>query len=402
MKMSLFIAAIIACAMLPLSAQKKDAATQKSKTEEGYKFTPVVDLKATSVKNQSATGTCWCFATTSFIESELLRMGKVEYDLSEMYIVRQNYVDRLKDNYLRRGKGNIGPGSLSHDWMRVFSEYGIVPDEVYPGLNYGSSTHNHSELQAFINAVAAVPVQRKNESKQYEEIVNAILDTYLGLYPDTFTYKGVNYTPASFAASLNINPDDYIQVTSFTHFPFYTQGILEVPDNWAMERFYNVPLDELIEIMDYSFNNGYTVNWDGDVSESGFSHKNGYAVLPLNPSGERGPATDRARLERAPGQGPAAPELSSSPGPEINVTQEIRQAGYESFTTTDDHLMHLTGIVKDQNGTKYYKTKNSWGTDRNTFGGYLNMSESYVRAKTLFIMVHKDAIPQAIRTKLGL
>jgi len=402
MKIRLFIAAIIACAMLPLSAQKKDTAAQKSKVEEGYKFTPVVDLKATSVKNQSATGTCWCFATTSFIESELLRMGKEEYDLSEMYVVRQNYVDRLKDNYLRRGKGNLGPGSLSHDWMRVFSEYGIVPDEVYPGLNYGTTTHNHSELQAFIDAVAEIPVKRKNESKQYEEIVNAILDTYLGVYPDTFIYNGITYTPATFATSLKINPDDYIQVTSFTHFPFYTQGILEVPDNWAMERFYNVPLDELIEIMDYSFNNGYTVNWDGDVSESGFSHKNGYAVLPLNPSGERGPATDRARLERAPGQGPAAPELSSSPGPEINVTQEIRQAGYESFTTTDDHLMHLTGIVKDQNGTKYYKTKNSWGTDRNTFGGYLNMSESYVRAKTLFIMVHKDAIPQAIRTKLGL
>jgi len=402
MKMRLFIAAIIACAMLPLSAQKKDAAVQKSKAGEGYKFTPVVDLKATSVKNQSATGTCWCFATTSFIESELLRMGKEEYDLSEMYIVRQNYIDRLKDNYLRRGKGNLGPGSLSHDWMRVFSEYGIVPDEVYPGLNYGSTTHNHSELQAFINAVAEIPVQRKNESKQYEEIVNAILDTYLGLYPDTFIYKGVTYTPATFAASLNINPDDYIQVTSFTHFPFYTQGILEVPDNWAMERFYNVPLDELVEIMDYSFNNGYTVNWDGDVSESGFSHKNGYAVLPLQPSGERGPATDRARFERASDQGSGTPELPPSPGPEINVTQEIRQAGYESFTTTDDHLMHLTGIVKDQNGTKYYKTKNSWGTDRNDFGGYLNMSESYIRAKTLFIMVHKDAIPQAIRTKLGL
>jgi len=402
MKMRLFIAAIIACAMLPLSAQKKDAAVQKSKAGEGYKFTSVVDLNATSVKNQSATGTCWCFATTSFIESELLRMGKEEYDLSEMYIVRQNYIDRLKDNYLRRGKGNLGPGSLSHDWMRVFSEYGIVPDEVYPGLNYGSTTHNHSELQAFINAVAEIPVQRKNESKQYEEIVNAILDTYLGLYPDTFIYKGVTYTPATFAASLNINPDDYIQVTSFTHFPFYTQGILEVPDNWAMERFYNVPLDELVEIMDYSFNNGYTVNWDGDVSESGFSHKNGYAVLPLQPSGEREPATDRARFERTPDQGSGTPELPPSPGPEINVTQDIRQAGYESFTTTDDHLMHLTGIVKDQNGTKYYKTKNSWGTDRNDFGGYLNMSESYIRAKTLFIMVHKDAIPQAIRTKLGL
>ena len=402
MKIRLLIAAIIACAILPLSAQKKDTAAQKSKVEEGYKFTPVVNLKATSVKNQSATGTCWCFATTSFIESELIRMGKEEYDLSEMYVVRQNYVDRLKDNYLRRGKGNLGPGSLSHDWMRVFYEYGIVPDEVYPGLNYGSTTHNHSELQAFINAVAEIPVKRKNESKQYEEIVNAILDTYLGVYPDTFIYKGITYTPATFAASLNINPDDYIQVTSFTHFPFYTQGILEVPDNWAMERFYNVPLDELIEIMDYSFNNGYTVNWDGDVSESAFSHKNGYAVLPLQPSGERGPATDRARFERAPGQSPGTPELPLSPGPEINVTQEIRQAGYESFTTTDDHLMHLTGVVKDQNGTKYYKTKNSWGTDRNAFGGYLNMSESYVRAKTLFIMVHKDAIPQAISTKLGL
>ncbi len=402
MKTRLLIITLITCVVLPLGAQKKNASVRKTKTEEGYLFTSVVDLKATPVKNQSATGTCWCFATTSFIESELLRIGKGEYDLSEMFIVRQNYVDRLKDNYLRRGKGNLGPGSLSHDCMRVFSDYGIVPDEVYPGLNYGSTTHNHSELQAFINAVAAVPVQRRKESTQYQEIVNAVLDTYLGEYPDTFTYKGITYTPASFAESLDIDPDDYIQVTSFTHFPFYTKGILEVPDNWAMERFYNVPLDELIEIMDYSFNNGYTVNWDGDVSESGFSHKNGYAVLPLQPSGESGAATDRARFERSPGQGSERPELPPSPGPEINVTQQTRQKGYVSFTTTDDHLMHLTGIVKDQNGTKYYKTKNSWGTERNAFGGYLNMSESYVRAKTLFIMVHKDAIPPAIRTKLGI
>jgi bleomycin hydrolase len=245
-------------------------------------------------------------------------------------------------------------------------------------------------------------VQRKNESKQYQQIVNAVLDSYLGEYPESFTYKSGTYTPKSFAASLNINPDDYVQITSFTHFPFYTQGILEVPDNWSMAQFYNVPLDEMIEIMDYSFNNGYTVNWDGDVSERGFSHTNGYAILPLLPSDEKGSATDRARQERAPGQGPAVPTLPASPGPEINVTQEFRQAGYESFTTTDDHLMHLTGVAKDQNGTKYYKTKNSWGTDRNAFGGYLNMSESYVRAKTLFIMVHKNAIPPAIKTKLGI
>jgi aminopeptidase C len=403
MKMRLLAFTIIVFEFLPLTAQKKNTAPQQSKTEEGYKFTTVVDLKATSVKNQSATGTCWCFATTSFIESELLRMGKGEYDLSEMFIVRQNYIDRLKDNYLRQGTGNLGPGGLAHDWMRVFTEYGIVPDEVYTGLNYGSPTHNHSELQDFINAVAAVPVKRRNESKQYEEIVNSILDIYLGKYPESFTYKGVTYTPKSFAASLNINPDDYVELTSFTHFPFYTQGVLEVPDNWAMARLYNVPLDELIEIMDYSLNNGYTVNWDGDVSEPGFSHTNGYAIIPASPSGDKGFLTDRSRLERAPGQGqPPAPALPSGPGPEVNVTQELRQAGYENFTTTDDHGMHITGIVKDQNGTRYYKTKNSWGTERNAFGGYLNMSESYVRAKTLLIMVNKNAIPPEIRTKLGI
>jgi bleomycin hydrolase len=400
MKKILLLIALPAFLIFPSVGQNRNA--QPASSGEGYKFTPVIDLKATSVKNQSATGTCWCFATTSFIESELLRMGKGEYDLSEMYIVRMNYVDRLKDNYLRRGKGNLGPGSLSHDWMRVFSNYGIVPDNVYNGLNYGSPTHNHSELQAFVNAVAAVPVERRNESDQYHAIVDAVLDTYLGKVPQTFTYKGASYTPQTFAASLGINPADYVQITSFTHFPFYTRGILEVPDNWSMERFYNVPLNELIEIIDYSFSKGYTVNWDGDVSESGFSHQNGYAILSANPVPQRAAMTDRQRLERAPAQAPGSAPAVQSPGPEINVTQELRQAGYESFSTTDDHLMHLTGVYKDQSGTKYYKTKNSWGTDRNAFGGYLNMSESYVKAKTLFIMVHKDAIPPAIKSKLGI
>jgi len=401
MKKFLLLFSIPALMILPAIAQNNN--TQPPKTQEGYKFTPVYDLKATSVKNQSATGTCWCFATTSFIESELLRMGKGEYDLSEMYIVRMNYIDRLKDNYLRMGKGNLGPGSLSHDWMRVFTEYGVVPDEVYNGLNYGSPTHNHSELQSFIDAVAKVPVERRKESDQYHNIVNSILDTYLGKVPESFSYKGTTFTPKSFASSLGINPDDYVEITSFTHFPFYTQGILEVPDNWSMARFYNVTLDELIEIMDYSLKNGYTVNWDGDVSEIGFSHQNGYAVISASPA-ERGSMTDRQRLERAQvsgSLGTSAPPVQS-PGPELNITQEIRQAGYESFSTTDDHLMHLTGIVKDQNGTKYYKTKNSWGTDRGSYAGYLNMSENFVRAKTIFIMVHKNAIPPAIKTKLGI
>jgi len=364
----LLFAVLVILFIAPVSAQKKNTPQPVAeKSESELTFTPVVEIKATPVKNQAATGTCWCFATTSFIESELLRMGKGEYDLSEMFVVRYNYVDKLQDNYLRQGKGNISEGSLAHDWMRVFRETGIVPDEVYAGLNYGSPTHNHSELQSYITAVAGVPVQRKDESDQYHKIVDAVLDTYLGKIPETFTYKGSSYTPKTFAASLGINPSDYVEITSFTHFPFYTQGLLEVPDNWAMERFYNVPLDELIQIMDNSLNNGYTVNWDGDVSEKGFTHKNGVAVFP-----------------------------------EQSVSQELRQSGYENFTTTDDHLMHLTGIVKDQNGVKYYVTKNSWGPTSNSSGGFLNMSENFVRAKTIYIMVNKNAVPAGIRTKLGI
>jgi len=403
MKRQILLTVTLALVILPSVAQRRNPIPSSQKTEEGYKFTPVAELKATSVKNQASTGTCWCFATTSFIESELLRMGKGEYDLSEMFVVRYNYLDRLKDNYLRQGKGNLGPGSLSHDLMRVFTKYGIVPDEVYNGLNYGSPTHNHRELQVFINAVAAVPIQRKNESDQYHMITNAILDTYLGKVPEYFTWEGVTYTPESFAASLGINPDDYVQITSFTHFPFYSQGLLEIPDNWAMARFYNVPLNELIEIMDYSLTNGYTVNWDGDVSERGFSHANGVAINPVITREADQSTTDRTRFERmSPQELTEGPYSFTRPYPEVSVTQEIRQTGYESFTTTDDHLMHMTGIVKDQNDTKYYITKNSWGTERNSYGGYLNISESYVRAKTIFIMVHKNAIPPAIKNKLGI
>jgi aminopeptidase C len=367
MKLRLLLTALLSTLFLALPAQKAKTTPTQQQIDEGLKFTNIVELKATPVKNQSNTETCWCFATTSFIESELLRMGRGEYDLSEMFIVRYNYVDRLRDNYLRQGEGNLNEGSVAHDWMTEFIKNGIVPNDVYAGLNYGSSTHNHGELNAFLNAVAAVPVQRKNESEQYYKIVNDILDEYLGKVPGTFTYKGSTYTPKTFAESLGINPADYVEITSFTHFPFYTQGLLEIPDNWRMARYYNVPIDELIEIIDYSMNNGYTVNWDGDVSERGFAHSKGVADVP-----------------------------------EPVVIQESRQQGFENFTTTDDHLMHLTGITKDQNGVKYYITKNSWGTAGNPFGGYLNMSENYVRSKTISIMVHRMAIPPAIKTKLGI
>jgi bleomycin hydrolase len=402
MKKQIFLSLLMALSILPSFAQKKNTTTA-SKSEEGYKFTPVVELKATPVKNQASTGTCWSFATTSFIESELLRTGKGEFDLSEMYIVRYNYVDRLKDNFVQQGKGNLGQGSVGHDWMVEFIKNGIVPDEVYTGLNYSMPNHNHSELNSFVNAVSMVPLKRNKESDQYSTIVDAVLDTYLGKVPLNFTYKGVGYTPKSFSSSLGINTEDYVEITSFTLFPFYTQGVVPIPDNWRKLNYYNVPLDELIAIMNYSLNNGYTVSWDGDVSEKGFSHSKGVAIIPEVENVEQYSSADKARLGKMTGEERTAEALKfSKPFPEVIVTQELREAGFDNKTTTDDHLMHLTGIVKDQNGTMYYITKNSWGTERNPFGGYLNMSESYVRAKTIAIMVHKNAIPVEIKTKLGL
>ncbi|HEX2970307.1 MAG TPA: C1 family peptidase [Bacteroidales bacterium] len=401
MKKQIITTLLIILLAVPSFSQKKNENTP-SKTTIGYNFTPVVQLKATSVKNQANTGTCWCFATTSFIESELMRMGKGEYDLSEMWIVRYNYIDKLNDNFVQQGKGNLGEGSLAHDWMIEFTKHGMVPNEVYTGLNYSMPNHFHGEMNAFLKAVAKVPVDRKKESDQYTGIVNDILDTYLGKVPETFTYNGVGYTPQSFAKSLGINPSDYVEITSFTHFPFYTVGPVPVPDNWRKVEMYNVPLDELIKIMDNSLNTGYTVDWDGDVSEKGFSHRNGVAIIPEVQRTEAYNASDKKKY------GPMTVEdrtaeayRFSQPFPEMNITQEYRQKGFEDESTTDDHLMHVTGLVKDQNGTKYYITKNSWGTESNSTGGYLNMSESYVKAKTIFIMVHKDAVPADIRKKLG-
>ena len=399
MKKTIYAFVALVIALTPMQAQKSNK--QSEVKPEGYKFTTAVSLPATPVKNQSATGTCWCFATTSFMESELLRLGKGEFDLSEMFVVRKTYENRIYDNYLRQGKGNLGEGSLSPSWLRVFIEDGLMPQEAYSGISYDSKTHSHRELQAYVDALTAVPVKMKRISQESDEVTDAVLDIYLGEIPESFTYKGQTYTPESFAASLGLNMDDYVHITSFSHFPFYSEGVLEVPDNWEMNRFYNVPLDELIQIMDNALNKGYTVNWDGDVSERGFSHANGVAINPDMTKIDISSMTDRARFENMSSDRSAGLSFDK-PYPEIDVTQDIRQKGYEAFVTTDDHLMHVTGIVKDQNGTKYYLTKNSWGTDRNPHGGYLNMSESFVRAKTIYIMVHRDAIPGEIKTKLGI
>ena len=366
----------------------------------GYEFTTVVSHKATPVKDQSSTGTCWCFATASFMESELLRMGKGEYDLSEMFIVRQKYMNQMEDNYLRRGKGNIGEGSLAHTFKNAYKQVGIVPEEAYSGLIDGNKEHNHGALSRYFKALVDANIASKKRTPQYYALINNLFDTYLGKLPEKFTYKGKEYTPQSFTESLGLNMDDYIELTSFTHKPYYEMFSPEVPDNWENQPMYNLPLDELIETIDYALNKGYTVCWDGDVSEQGFSFtllKNIYRKL------FEFSTTDRARFESMPKYQRLDEVFKfEHPYPEIAVTPEIRQEGYEKFVTTDDHLMHITGIAKDQNGTKYYITKNSWGAESNKSGGYLNMSESYVRAKTICVMVHKDSLPKELKQKLGI
>lgn len=374
-----------------------------SVSAQTYDFTVTDSVAATPVKNQASSGTCWCFATASFLESELLRKGKGEHDLSEMFIVRQKLINQLNDNYLRRGRGNIGQGSLSHTFLNAYNQVGIVPEEVYSGINYDSPRHNHGEMMAMLEAVAGVALKAKKRSPQYDAMVKSVLDTYLGSLPETFTYRGKTYTPESFAESLGINTSDYVELTSFTHHPYYEAFELEVPDNWEHARQYNLPLDELMDVIDGALRSGYSVCWDGDVSERGFRFANGAAINPdvrdlsrysAADSAVFAPLTEAQRLDSV--------MTFSRPYPEIVVTPEVRQEGFESFVTTDDHLMHLTGLAKDQNGTKYYVTKNSWGTDRNGFGGYLNMSESFVRAKTIYVMLHKDALPVALRKRLGI
>ena len=386
MRLHYIIAGALALAMaIPSQAEPKKKQQEPEKVNP-YQFTEVIRIPVTPVKDQNATGTCWCFASTSFLEAELMRMGKGEYDLSELFTVRHNYYERMDDNYLRRGKGNISEGSIAHMTLNIIDKYGIVPQSAYSGINYDSPLPNHRELGTYLRAIAEGSVKLKARSPEYWELQDALFDIYMGKLPETFMYDGKEYTPLTFRDMLGLNTDDYIEITSFSHHPFYQQVPLEIPDNWDHALLYNLPLDEMMEVIDNALNNGYTVCWDGDVSEKGYVYNPlGVAILPAD-----------ATLDR---KAIAATDTLSA---EVEyVDQALRQAGYESFTTTDDHLEHLTGIATDPAGTKYYITKNSWGAE-GPYDGYHYMSEKYIRAKTVSILVHKDAIPAAIRAKLGL
>ena len=377
MKRNLILSAICAIAFSASAIAQSDA--QATSAPYKYEFTIVKENPATPVKDQASTGTCWCFATNSFIESELLRTGKGEHDLSEMFVVRHNYIRRIKDNILRRGEGNIGPGSIAHMYIWVMKNVGIMPEEAYDGLNYDSKRHDHGDLNTWVKSINATAVEMKKPLP--EEIVNGVLDAYLGKVPEKFTYQGKEYTVESFTKAMGLNADDYVEITSFTHHPFYEKVMVEVPDNWDYATMYNLPLDEMMQVIDNAINEGYTVAWDGDISEPGYAFRHFIAVNTKEDLRKQKELKAKAKEE--------------------SVTQESRQHGFETFATVDDHLEHITGIAKDQDGVKYYKTKNSWGVDSNGTG-YHYLSEEYVKAKTISILVHKNSIPKAIRAKLGL
>ena len=379
------------------------AFAQKDTTAvDSFKFTVVKQNKITPVKNQASSGTCWSFSGLGFFESELLRMGKPEVDLSEMFVVHHSYTDKA-DKYVRMyGNANFGGGGSFYDVVYVLKNYGIVPETVMTGLNYGEEKHKHAELDALTEAFVKVIVSNPNKkiSTAWKTGFDGILDAYLGKCPTEFAVNGKKYTPQTYEQSLGLNLDDYVSLTSFTHHPFYTKFAIEIPDNWRNDESYNLPLNEFMQVFDNAIDKGYCLAWASDVSEKGFT-RNGMAVDPETKVTNL-PGSDQARWLNI-SQKDLEEKIYKIKGPqqEIKVTPELRQAGFDSQQTTDDHGMVIFGTAKDQNGTKYYLVKNSWGTD-SKYKGIWYASESFVMHKTIDILVHKDAIPKEILKKLGL
>ncbi len=400
MKKRTMLLVFITGSLLMASANLSNAQEKK----EGYVFTIDKQLPATSVKNQYRSGTCWSYSTISFLESELLRMGKGDHDLSEMFVVYNTFVDKA-NNYVRwHGDANFDSGGESHDVIDEIRKNGIVPDEIYSGNVIGEKNPVHGEMDAALKAYMAAIITDPNGklTPVWPVGLKGILSAYLGKYPEDFTYGGKEYTPKSYAASLGLNLDDYVEIGSYTHHPFYSKFILEIPDNWAMGEIYNVPLDELMQIMDNALDIGYTFQWEADKSEKGFSWTNGLAVVPETDIEDLS-GTERAKWSKfTPAEVKKMMYSFEEPVPEKVITQEMRQKAFDDYQTNDDHGMHIVGTAHDQNGTKYYMVKNSWGTTGNDYKGYFFASVPYVEYKTISILVNKEAIPKDIRKKLGI
>ena len=379
-------------------AQKNKKAEQKP---EGYIFTTIKANPVTAVKDQNQTGTCWCFAGISFLESEAIKKGApADLDLSEMFVVSQSYTDRAIKYVQLDENLHYGPGADFGDVLYILKHHGLVPNTVMPGLNYGETGHVHGELtgvlRGYVEAVASNP--NRKLSTAWINGLNNVLASYLGQMPEKFTVEGKEYTPKTYAESLNLNPDDYIAFTSFTHHPFYEKFSLEVRDNWRFTEYYNVPMEEMLEIMDYAIENGYTVGWTSDMTEKSWG-ENGLAIIP-DVEANREAGSDEARWIGANKEEQNAMLYNlNAPGKEKVITQQMRQIAFDNMETTDDHAMHVYGIAKDQKGTKYYMVKNSWGM----FGDYKGhnyASEAYVKYKTINVLVNKAAVPAHILNKL--
>ena len=388
MKRSLFALAAI---MLSLSAVAQEVKQDKPE------FTVVKQAPVTSVKNQYRSGTCWCYSALSFVESEIIRQKGIEVDLSEMFVVNHAYFDRAVKYIRLDGKLGFSAGSSFGDVFEVIKSYGIVPQDVYSGMNYGTELPVQSELDAvlegFVKALATNPNRKLTTA--WKPAFQGILDAYLGEIPLTFKSEDKVFNPLTYRDYLGINPDDYVNLTSFTHHPFYEPFIIEVCDNWRWGSAYNLPIDELMEVMYNAVDNGYTIAWGADVSEKGFT-RNGLATVPDYEQ----KVTAGSDQERWVGKSEAGKEEEKSSEEKV-ITQEMRQIAYDNKETTDDHGMHIYGLAKDQNGNNFFIVKNSWGK-AGDYEGIWYASDDYVRYKTLNIVVHKDALPKSIKKKLGI
>jgi len=398
MKKYIVSAALAALAILNASAQRPAAPVKPA----DYQFTVVKENPITSIKNQYRSGTCWCFSTLSFLESEAIKAKGIKDpalypDFSEMFVVRKAYADRAQKFVRLSGKLNFAAGSDFGDVLDVAKAYGLVDQKAYSGLQYGYDLPVQGELDAVLKGYVDAVVKNPNRklTPVWAKGLDGILDAYMGQVPETFTVNGATYTPESYRDAQGLNLDDYISFTSFTHHPFYTTFAIEVEDNWRWTPSWNVPLDEFMAIIDNAINNGYTVAWGGDVSEAGFT-RNGLAILVDTEA----KATSGSDQERWVGKADEKPAEKAAVK-EIEVNQENRQLWFDEKTSTDDHGMHLYGIAKDQNGNKFYLIKNSWG-ESGEYKGIWYMSEQFCKGKALNILVNKKAVPKEILKKLGL